>query len=466
MKNVFDQKQIKNIGFNSLFPSLATTNNYNLNSIINFNNDFFDNTNNIKSKIKNDNKERICQTTFDIGNSLSNIKRQLNNISINERNTLKIHKTKTNKSFKEKMNYSTRVKNNLKNVFINNKNENGNQNKNKIKHEISFSILNIFTSQYYKELQNENNLLKENIRFLLNQIKKKKKIELKKNINDLSIKIGGKEKNENNMKPINNKINNVFDIINKYKKQINTLKEELNNITKENEILKDYIYNQANLIDNNNYKRKSIFNNSNSMVKKPNLKNSITLNHQIPLRNKDYSLMPYRKKTFNKTFSHFKNGTSDTYTFDNRFTVETLNKTFKNQNNNIFNTNNNFNFSSTDKNTNKKFIFNTFNSKSKHFIIIDSHFKGEEKIENKPRFSDGKIYINSSNNKSLLSPLNNELYYKKQINQSIIKKFDFNGKEFHNKTLDSIKSSKLNYDFNNINEIKIKIMKINKSNNL
>ena len=466
MKNVFDKKQIKNIAFNSLFPTLGTTNNYNLNSIINLNNDFFDNANKIKSKIKNDNEEGICQTTFDIGNSLSNIKRQLNNISLNERNTLKIHKTKPNKSYKEKNNYSTRVKNNLKSVFINNKNENGNQNINLIKHEISFSILNIFTSQYYKELQNENNLLKENIRFLLNQIKKKKKIELKKNIYNSSIKSGGKEKNENNMKPINNKINNVFDIINKYKKQINTLKEELNNITKENEILKDYIYNQANLLDNNNSKRKSIFNNSNSIIKKPNLKNNITLNHQIPLRNKEYSLMPYRKKTFNKTFSHFKNGTSDTYTYDNRFTIETFNKTFKNQNNNIFNTNNNFNFSSTDKNTNKKFIFNTFNSKSKHFIIIDSHFKGEEKMENKPRFSDGKIYINSSKNKSLLSPLSNELYYKKQINQSIIKKFDFNGKEFHNKTLDSIKSSKLNYDFNNINEIKIKIMKINKSNNL
>ena len=81
----------------------------------------------------------------------------------------------------------------------------------------------------------------------MNQIKKKKKIELKKNLNDLSIKIGGQEKNDNK-KPINNKLNNVFDIINKYKKEINSLKEELNNITKENEILKDYIYNQTNIL--------------------------------------------------------------------------------------------------------------------------------------------------------------------------------------------------------------------------
>ena len=239
----------------------------------------------------------------------------------------------------------------------------------------------------------------------------------------------------------------------------------MNNITKENEILKDYIYNQTNILDNNNSKRKTIFKNCNSIIKKPNLKNNISLNYQYQLRNNDCFLIPYRKKTFNKTFSHFKNNTSDTYTYDNKFTFETFNRTLKNQNNNIFNNNNNFNFSSTDKNTNKKFIFNTFNSKSKHFIIIDSHFKGEERIENKPRFSNDKIFINSSNNRSLLSPLNNELYYKKQINQSIIKKIDFSGKEYNNKTLDSIKSSKISCDYNkNNNKIKIKIMKFHKKN--
>jgi hypothetical protein len=77
------------------------------------------------------------------------------------------------------MNNSTKIKNNLKNINII-MNEIENENKNIIQHQIHFSILNSIDGKYdlitkNKELQNENDLLKENVKFLLSQNKKKEK---------------------------------------------------------------------------------------------------------------------------------------------------------------------------------------------------------------------------------------------------------------------------------------------------
>lgn len=423
--------------------------------------------------IKNENDETIYGTTSNIGNSILNIKKQLNNISLNEKKTFKIPKIKATKSFNKNNSHSTRIKNNLKNVLMNNTNENGMKNQFLIQHNLSFSILNTFSHNDIiaknKELQNENDLLKENVRFLLTQIKKKKKKDSKQNINDLSQKCGDIAKNENIKKSkTDNKINNVFDIINKYKKEINSLKEEVNNLTKENEILKESVYNQTNAIDKskNNYKRTTLSHNNNVIIKKPYSKKNILFNNRNQLRKKELILMPYRRKTFNRTCSHFKSNTSDNYTYDNTFSIEKFTKTYKNlKNNNIFNNNNNFSFSTSQKYTNKKYIFNTFNSKNKNFIIIDSDFKGEEKIEDK--LKNDKRFKNKDDEESP-STLHKELYYRKQVSKCKIKKLDFNGKEYNNNTINSTKSTKINNDYNNNhnNRFKIRIMKMNKSNNL
>ena len=497
MKNVFNE-EIKRIN-KDLYSSLENNNNnYKYNTYNHFKNDY--NLNDIFNKInkrnkrknkinnKNEAKEKICLTTYDIGNNLSNIKKQLNNISINEKNTLKIQKNKTHKSINEKMNNSTKIKNNLKNInIIMNKIENENKNKNIIQHQIHFSLLNSIDGKYdlitkNKELQNENDLLKENVKFLLSQIKKKKKIESRKSVKDTKLEKSNNSSNitnnninnsinTNNNSKINNKIKSVFDIINKYKKEINHLKEELLNLNKENELLKKFVYNQNNSIDNNLIKSMKILNGNTSILRKPNFNNNnILLNHKLPLnqRNNNILVKPYRKKAFNKTFSHFKSDNYDSNISDKNNNFDTFTQTFKkHQNSNINNNSSNF----TDKNTNKKF---TFNSKNKHFILIDSDFKGEEKMGNSPQNltinSNDRIFENKNNGKNDLSLLNNDLYYRKQINQFKTKKINFNGNikrkkllnEYNNRTLDSVISPKMNND-NNM-KFKIKIMKYNKNN--
>ena len=84
--------------------------------------------------------------------------------------------------------------------------------------------------------------------------------------------------------------------------------------------------------------------------------------------------------------------------------------------------------------------------------------------------SNDRILENKNNGKNDLSLLNNDLYYRKQINQFKTKKINFNGNikrkkllnEYNNRTLDSVISPKMNND-NNM-KFKIKIMKYNKNN--
>ena len=486
MEKVFNETQIKNIDLHPLFPSLDTKNSNNLNTNRNYNSDFFTKRNKRKKMIKNENDETIYGTTSNIGNSILNIKKQLNNISLNEKKTFKIPKIKATKSFNKNNSHSTRIKNNLKNILMNNTNENGMKNQFLIQHNLSFSILNTFSHNDIiaknKELQNENDLLKENVKFLLSQIKKKKKIESRKSVKDTKLEKSNNSSNitnnninnsinTNNNSKINNKIKSVFDIINKYKKEINHLKEELLNLNKENELLKKFIYSQNNSIDNNLIKSMKILNGNTSILRKPNFNNNNTLlNHKLPLnqRNNNILVKPYRKKAFNKTFSHFKSDNYDSNISDKNNNFDTFTQTFKmHQNSNINNNSSTF----TDKNTNKKF---TFNSKNKHFILIDSDFKGEEKMGNSPQNltinSNDRIFENKNNGKNDLSLLNNDLYYRKQINQFKTKKINFNGNikrkkllnEYNNRTLDSVISPKMNND-NNM-KFKIKIMKYNKNN--
>ena len=428
------------ISINKKYNKYVNNNNRNNNYNYNYNTEIFPKKNKKMKRIKNEGK--YSQKTYDIENSLSNIKKQLNNVSINEKNILKIqtNKNSNSNSLNKFYNFSTKKVNTFNNLLINNKKELGKKNLVVEINHISFSILKSTSGKYdliskNKELQNENTLLKENIKFLLSQIKKYKKNEFKNKINELpKAKEDITEKNINDKKLEKNKINNVFDIINKYKKEILTLKSKLKYLTQQNEELKELISNKdntLNLYDNNSFKNMNHFHKKDSIIKKPKIKNNALFNHKLYYHNqrntnKD-NLTLYKKKTFNKTFSSFKRNSYNSYT-NEKYNNERFIQTFTNTKNNIFDSEEK-NLNYTDKNNN---IFDKFNSKIKHLIIIDSEFTGEEKIENqintfkKNRKINYRNFNNKYNNENAHSTsINNDLYFKKTIDSSKLKKIYF-----------------------------------------
>ena len=137
-------------------------------------------------------------------NTMINIKRQLSNISLGEKI---IYTSRTRKE----ENYD-------KNEFINNLIILNDNNLNKICHIESFNIINNYQSKYDKknlELEKENKKLKENIKFLLNEKKKKE------------------DSKENN---IENKI--LKEVINEYERKLKLVEEKYTIIIQENLKLK------------------------------------------------------------------------------------------------------------------------------------------------------------------------------------------------------------------------------------
>ena len=436
----------------SIFPSFISINkkynkfsnnnnrNNNSNNNYNFNTEIWPKKNKKMKRIKNEGK--YSQKTYDIENSLSNIKKQLNNVSINEKHILKIHtnKASNSNSLNKLYHFSTKKANTLSNLLNNNKFEIEKRNLILEINHISFSILKSTSGKYdlflkNKELQNENNLLKENVKFLLSQIKKYKKIESKKKLNEMP-KTNEDINIKNNYKKLEkNKINNVFDIINKYKKEIMALKSKLKNITKQNEELKEYISNNEKAV-NLSFNNMKHFFKKDSILKKPKIKNNTLFNHKFYYNQKNNNnkdnIPLYKKKTFNKTFSSFKRNPYNTYDGENT-NGERFIQTFNNTKNNLFDTNEVKNFNYTEKNyKNNNNIIDKFNSKIKHLIIIDSEFTGEEKIENqintfkKNRKINYRNFNNKYNNENAHSTsINNDLYYKKTIDSSKLKKIYF-----------------------------------------
>ena len=162
----------------SLFRCLENKNNnrYNNNNLKNnfnhtFNKEIFNHKNKRnKGILKKEMDQSIFQKTYDIGNSLSNIKKQLSNIVINERKIIKIPKSKHSDSFSSNYYMSTTNESNkLKDILKKyTKNTERKETKNFImkSKQISFTILKstIENSELIsknKELQNENSLLKE-----------------------------------------------------------------------------------------------------------------------------------------------------------------------------------------------------------------------------------------------------------------------------------------------------------------
>ena len=443
-------------GYNTFNTNKNINNNFNYN----FNKELFNKKNKRKKRLKNENNQIISQTSYDIGNNLSNIKKQLNNISLNEKNTLKISKIKNYFSPINSSYFLSISENNKKGIkIINNKNEKEWNNIITKSSQISFSILKEYSEKNdimikNKELQNENDLLKENIKFLLSQIKKVKKIE-SANINkqtskeiDKTKKVINKNEQSNNNKN-NNKINNVFDIINKYKKEINTLKQKLKKLNKENIDLKEYISSNSKfgeeqyIYDDDNIKSMKIF-----QKNKPNPKNKI-LNKKISLKQRNIrgNNNIYRKKSFNKTFSSSKKDNYSTYNYDN----SNINNLIKLYNTQHKNNNNKYNLNNNEKN--KKNLFNTIN-KDRNIILIDKSFTGKEKFEihtnafttkNKNNHGQSNNIFDDDKNKSYifnnydqiksLSFYNNELYHRKQISSNKIKKISINSNFFNRKKL-------------------------------
>lgn len=404
-----------------------------------------------KGALKKEVDQSIFQKTYDIGNSLSNIKKQLNNIVINERKIIKIPKNKNSDSFstsyfKSTTNESNKLKDILKKYTQNTERKDI---KNIIikSNQISFTILksSIENSELIfknKELQNENTLLKENVKFLLSQIKKSQKNELK-NQNEISKKL----ESDNNIKSLDkkgkNKINSVFDILNKYKKEISSLKKKLEIKNKENEELKRYISNfsdiNINILDNIN---KKIIKNKHSIINKPLIKNTISFNKIIPANksnNNISNLNPYKKKTFSKTYSSLNFEKYKNYLTENDANNMNKKNNYLQTNNNYINniySNSNYRFNFTEHNYESNNIINSFNKKGRgrHLILIDSDFTGDEKIGNQnsvsscqnrcnDQINSDNIFFNDkfhmSNNKfyevKTPSSCKNELYHRKQV---------------------------------------------------
>ena len=389
-------------------------------------------TNNRKKNFKNEREKTISLTNHSIGNNLSNIKKQLNNISINEKNTLKI--TRVNNYETTKNDYKLK---NIANIIY--KKIGWKKSK-----QISFSIIKSIPKNDImaknKELQNENESLKENIKFLLGQIKKFKKTEpansqIEQSIfNEKKINVSNNKSTHNN----NNKIN-IVSILNKYKKEIKSLQQKLKDLTRENNELKDFIFNSS-----KNEDEQSIFNDKLkvkenkkkcSIIKNP-LKNNILLQKVNPLNQKRIiiSQRPYRKKSFNKTFNSNKNDSSDLNTYNcDKSSISKLLQTYNSSQSKKYN----------DKffliNTDNKNAFNTISAnKGRKLILIDSDFNGNEKMDiqinaytTKNKIPKDKLYENNflyNNNsipiqkfehlKSRSFHNNNELSRKKKANSN------------------------------------------------
>lgn len=381
-------------------------------------------------------------TTFDIGNNLSNMKRQLNNVSVNRKNILKIQKR--SKDSPKNMYFLSTIRKNRKIIK-----GDGWSDALSRKKQISFSILKSTFDKFdliakNKELENENNLLKENNKFLLSQIKKLKKNMFNNNLKELSspekVSQRGTENSENK-----NKVKSVFDILDKYKKEIGILKHKMRNLCEENIQLKEHISTKK---KNNNYNINDIYDNIYYSESKENAENSLknrlskkkpmiiynTLDNKKIHRNKrNYEIessLPYKKKSLN----NYRNISprDDSYN-SNIFENFDYNNTFQNSKNERNSYFSNF----TEKECNKfNNLLGSFNTKGPNLIVIDNDFRPEDNnmnhtnsINNEIRYFNTKQYpyhnyfkikgnkiaYNYENVKTP-SSLRSELYYKNQLN--------------------------------------------------
>ncbi len=239
--------------------------------------------------------DSISSNKLLINSSLYNMSKQLNNISINNINILKLRNEKKRISSNSKNRkkgltldmdnnshvYGSKSFNNKDQLFkylpsldsFEFKDVNNINTKNKFctSHVETFSIkgdYNIYLLNK-NDLRKKNFILKENLKFLLNEIKKYKN-------NEISY-------DDKFIKEFENKIEYYENEINKYKKDIIILKEKYNEAMKENQELKKYI--KKNFSKND--LAKSATNKSNNIKKIKNINLNLKYNNNMIGNNQD-----------------------------------------------------------------------------------------------------------------------------------------------------------------------------------
>ena len=368
------------------------------------------------------------------------MKRQLNNVSVNRKNVLKIQKRSKDSS--KNMYILSTIRKTRKIIQGSGWNDPLSRKK-----QISFSIMKSSSDKLdlvsrNKELETENELLKENNKFLLSQIKKLKKNMINNNQNDLmspeKMSQRGTENSENK-----NKVKSVFDILDKYKKEIGVLKHKMKYLCEENIQLKEHISNKK---KSNNFNINNMYDNIYYVESKENVDNfqKNRLSNKRPIltynvldskkvhhneRNYGVESLPYRKKSLN----NYRNISPRDDSYKSNI--------FENLDYNTFQNSKNERNSYFSNYTEKDYIkynnlLNSFNTKGTNLILIDNDFRPEENnvnqiksMNNDNRYFNIKQhpyhnYFNIKNNKIAYnyenvktpSSLRSELYYKNQLN--------------------------------------------------
>ena len=358
------------------------------------------------SNLKLSNRNRI-------NSSLNNISKQLNNISLNDVNILNL------KYGRKKMNSTNKINRAHSHIYSSksckgkssvykfkpfNINDSFDLDNNLIIDNIeSFSILN--NTETKLNLRKKNLILKENLKFLLNEVKKYKK----------------SEKDNSQIKEYEEQIEYYINELDKLHKEIILLKEKYITVIKENEELKKYINYELNKLNNSQ------------------LLNSLCKTEE----NKP----PYEKLNKIKNLNSFR--------YLNLNLKNYMDKFRKN------NTNKNQISAKTSRNINKS------KNKNDNYLLIEDNNEGininknnnNNKSEIFQRNALKKINYNlKSNNQNILQKLKTN--YNKNINQIIFKRIE-NKTKIHNNINKTLSKNKINQ-----NSLKDNSFEINKSINL
>ena len=358
------------------------------------------------SNLKLSNRNRI-------NSSLNNISKQLNNISLNDVNILNL------KYGRKKMNSTNKINRAHSHIYSSksckgkssvykfkpfNINDSFDLDNNLIIDNIeSFSILN--NTETKLNLRKKNLILKENLKFLLNEVKKYKK----------------REKDNTQIKEYEEQIEYYINELDKLHKEIILLKEKYITVIKENEELKKYINYELNKLNNSQ------------------LLNSLCKTEE----NKP----PYEKLNKIKNLNSFR--------YLNLNLKNYMDKFRKN------NTNKNQISAKTSRNINKS------KNKNDNYLLIEDNNEGininknnnNNKSEIFQRNALKKINNNlKSNNQNILQKLKTN--YNKNINQIIFKRIE-NKTKIHNNINKTLSKNKINQ-----NSLKDNSFEINKSINL
>lgn len=353
-----------------------------------------------------------------IHSSLNNISKQLNNISLNDVNilNLKCGSKKTNST-------------NRKNTFTNkshsriysSKSDRGKAILYKFNHfnyldsfeiDTNFKIVNSDSfsitpdtnrnNENKLNLKKKNLILKENLKFLLNEVKKYKK----------------NEQNNTQVKEYEKQMEYYINELDKYHKEINIMKEKLLSVIKENEELKEYINTELHNLNNS-----QLFNSiCKTETNKPTLYKSNKINKLKSFKYLNLDLKNYLDKEKKLNTDKSINGKK---TSRNKFKVNINNNNYLLIEDNNIN-NNSYKNITKNKNINNSEVFNLKIIKKINNKNLKSNNKYNLKKVNR-NYINEVIFQRKDNNTKFLNSINKTLS-KNRINQNCLKEnlFEFN----------------------------------------